>query len=85
MTHINIDLAGALLEHGVGNNADWDCVGKIVNECSNEHLHIVEQGGAWLAGKYDGEEYDPILIRNGMRERVRRLLNGGQPGASGGW
>mgnify|MGYP000367032604 CR=1 FL=1 len=70
--HIEFDLQAALLQEGVGTDATWACIGKVVEDAAKKHGRGVTNWlNGWAPRLENTGRIDPLLMRNKMRDRVK--------------
>jgi hypothetical protein len=74
-THIYQDLRQSLMDHGVGLDKDWKCVGKEVLSCEKQYYNWAEVSGSQALGTI-GADFDPGKLRDKVRDEVKTWYAG---------
>ena len=74
--HIHFDLQAALLHEGVGTDATWACIGKVVEDSAKKHGRGITN---WLNGlglrPSNTGKIDPLKMRNEMRDQTKKYYD----------
>jgi len=70
--HIKYDLATALTLEGIGTDADYACIGKVVQNCATKHS--IRWKITLRIGNKHMPEFDPSKLRDKMRDEIEDIL-----------